>query len=164
MTCEVAVMSKYAIVIAADSAVTTTDNNGLERYSTGGNKIFQLSNEQQVGAMIFGSAMLDGVPSEIIIKPYRATAADTSYATLAKYCAGFFTFVNNAAHLFPTEDLDKNYRQRTVAAARRLITIGIQADGTIGDASKPDQDRRFAWQQWPIVVEIRTMKLFQYLR
>jgi hypothetical protein len=148
MTCEVAVMNKYAIVIAADSAVTTTDSNGLERYSKGGNKIFQLSNDQPVGVMIFGSAMLDGMPWEIIIKAYRASAAGTSYATLAEYCAAFFTFVKNASHLFSATDRDKNYRDCLNAAARKLLGRGRSDRPVIDDATKSVAERKAAWEQF----------------
>jgi hypothetical protein len=147
MTCEVAVMNKYAVVIAADSAVTTTDSNGLERYSKGGNKIFQLSNEQPVGVMIFGSAMLDGMPWEVIIKAYRASAAGTSYATLSEYCAAFFTFVKNAKHLFPAGDRNRNYQSFINEAARHLLTTGREADVTINDSTKTDVERKAAWDK-----------------
>jgi hypothetical protein len=145
MTCEVAVLNKYAVVIAADSAVTTTDSNGHERYSKGGNKIFQLSNEHPVGVMIFGSAMLDGMPWEVIIKAYRTAAANTGYATLSEYCAAFFTFVKNAGHLFPAADRDRNYRDWLNEAAIRLLRAGRQADATIDDATKTDAERKAAW-------------------
>lgn len=148
MTCEVAVMNKYAIVIAADSAVTTTDSSGLERYSKGGNKIFQLSNDQPVGVMIFGSAMLDGMPWEIIIKAYRSSAAGTSYAALAEYCAAFFTFVKNAGHLFSAADRDKNYRDCLNAAARDLLQSGRSTFPVIDDTSKTNAERKAAWEQF----------------
>lgn len=148
MTCEVAVMNKYAVVIAADSAVTTTDSNGLERYSKGGNKIFQLSNEQPVGVMIFGSAMLDGMPWEVIIKAYRAASAGTSYSTLSEYCAAFFTFVKNAGHLFSAADRDGNFRTCINEAARRILLAGREADPSIDDATKTDVERKTAWDQY----------------
>jgi hypothetical protein len=148
MTCEVAVLNKYAVVIAADSAVTTTDSNGSERYSKGGNKIFQLSNEHPVGVMIFGSAMLDGMPWEVIIKAYRAAAAGTSYATLSEYSAAFFTFVKDAGHLFSAADRDRNYRDCINEAARRLLSTGREADETIDDPTKPDAERKAAWDEY----------------
>jgi hypothetical protein len=148
MTCEVAIMNKYAVVIAADSAVTSTDERGDERYSKGGNKIFQLSKAAPIGVMIFGSATLDGVPWEIIIKTFRAGLNDTTYGTLAEYSAAFFQFVKNSPQFFPQADLDKNYQSFINASALRLLRMGRDSKPLIDDATKPDADRKAAWDEF----------------
>ena len=59
MTAEVCIMNRLAVVLAADSAATVSQWTGSkyeERYFKGSNKIFQLSDHQPVGLMIFDSA------------------------------------------------------------------------------------------------------------
>jgi hypothetical protein len=59
VTAEVCIMNRLAVVLAADSAATVSQWTGSkyeERYFKGSNKIFQLSDHQPVGLMIFDSA------------------------------------------------------------------------------------------------------------
>ena len=145
MTCEVAIMNKYAVVIAADSAVTTSDGMGAVRYSKGGNKIFQLSHHEPVGIMIYGAATLEGVPWEIIIKAFRDQLRDASFSKLPEYGVAFFNFVKSAQYLFPDADIRANYRKRLNAAAVRLIEEGKQKYPEIADLTIADQIRKLRW-------------------
>lgn len=148
MTCEVAIMNKYAVVLAADSAVTTRDGKGADRYSKGGNKIFQLSRHEPVGVMIYGAATLNGVPWEIIIKSFRATLGDGKFPTLREYAVSFFNFVKSAKQLFPNDDLAISYRRCLNAAAIRLLNEGREANAAIGDASLSADVRKAAWADY----------------
>lgn len=148
MTCEVAIMNKYAVVIAADSAVTSTDGNGASRYSKGGNKIFQLSRHQPVGVMIYGAATLDGVPWEIIIKAYRDVLGDSKLPNLCDYAVAFFNFVKSAKHFFPESDLDLNYRRCLNAAATKLLDEAKDASPIIFDTQEANDVRKAAWDDF----------------
>lgn len=145
MTCEVAIMNKYAVVIAADSAVTSTDGSGASRYSKGGNKIFQLSRHQPVGVMIYGAATLDGVPWEIIIKAYREVLGDSKLPKLNDYAVAFFNFVKSAHHFFPEVDLTKNYRRCLNSAATKLLDEATNEHPVILDVTAADEVRKAAW-------------------
>jgi hypothetical protein len=145
MTCEVAVMNKYAVVIASDSAVTTSDQNGVERYSKGGNKIFQLSHFEPVGVMLFGSATLNGVPWEIIIKAFRDHIGRQSHPKLEGYSKAFFDFVKSAHHIFPANDIDRNYADLLAASAAQLLREAIAQHAIISDTTQTDADRIAAW-------------------
>jgi hypothetical protein len=145
MTCEVAVMNKYAVVIAADSAVTTASGNGNERYSKGGNKIFQLSRQEPVGVMIHGSAMLDGVPWEIIIKNFRDKLGSQAHPALQDYATAFFNFVKTADFFFPQADLDRKLFDRVLRIVLDLIKQARQTVAAIDDAAKNTQERQAAW-------------------
>lgn len=106
MTCEIAIMNRQAIALAADSATTVTqwiDGKQEQRFFKGTNKIFQLSNEQPVGVMIFGSATLHEVPWELIIKEFRRHLADKSFNDLSGYAGEFFDYVKGHSVLFPHE-------------------------------------------------------------
>ncbi|EQD51878.1 hypothetical protein B2A_06767, partial [mine drainage metagenome] len=71
MTCEVAVMNKRGIALAADSAVTLSDNKGNAKkiYHTA-EKLFSLSPELPVAIMTYGAADIMGVPWETVVKVY----------------------------------------------------------------------------------------------
>src|SRR6266852_1139808 len=56
VTSEICVMNRHALVLAADSAATVSSWVGgrrEERYFKGSNKIFQISNSEPIGAMIY---------------------------------------------------------------------------------------------------------------
>lgn len=78
MTAEMAIMNKSAIALAADSAVTSS---GGKIYNSV-NKLFTLSKYFPVGVMIYGSAEVNSVPWETIIKIYRKNLGDRSFGTL----------------------------------------------------------------------------------
>ena len=62
-------------MLAADSAATVTRWSGdvkETRLFRSVNKVFDLSRHQPVGVMIFGDAVIQGVPWETIIKMYRS--------------------------------------------------------------------------------------------
>ena len=67
MTCEVAVMNKRGIALAADSAVTLGDGKKIYQSAE---KLFSLSPTIPVAIMTYGSADMMGVPWETIIKIY----------------------------------------------------------------------------------------------
>jgi hypothetical protein len=145
MTCEVAVMNKYALVIAADSAVTTTNGDGAERYSKGGNKIFQLSRHEPVGVMIYGSAMLNGVPWEIVIKNYRDVLGATKFPTLQEYATAFFDFVKTATRFFPRADLDEYLWENVLRIALAILSEGRKKSPVLDDATSSNEQRTEAW-------------------
>ena len=70
MTAEVAVLNKLAVALAADSAVTISSGAQAKIYNTV-NKIFELSDRQPIGVMIYGGLNFMGLPLEVIIKEYR---------------------------------------------------------------------------------------------
>src|SRR5579872_5903194 len=89
MTCEVAVMNRRGIALAADSAVTVGEGDKI--YHTA-EKLFALAQSTPVGIMTYGSADLIGVPWEIIIKMYSQSLAGRRFDTLDQYANDFFRF------------------------------------------------------------------------
>jgi hypothetical protein len=67
MTCEVAVMNKRGIALAADSAVTLGASRKI--YHTA-EKLFSLSSSVPIAIMTYGSADMMNVPWETVIKVY----------------------------------------------------------------------------------------------
>ncbi|MCL4820996.1 MAG: hypothetical protein KJ067_17800 [Vicinamibacteria bacterium] len=95
MTAEVAVLNKYAVALAADSAVTVTGAARVKTYNSA-NKLFSLSAHEPVGVMVYNSAEVDCVPWETIIKEFRGklTAARPQ---LSEYFQELMSFIRGGA-------------------------------------------------------------------
>lgn len=142
MTCEVAVLNKYAAVLAADSAVTYTNGDGEARYSKGGNKIFQLSHTEPVGIMIFDAAAVCGMPWEVLIKAYRNEhLKDTQFDTVADYADNFFSFLRSAASPISKEIRETSFVEGLQRAALHVVKHLEQVEPSIVDRSLPDAGR-----------------------
>lgn len=123
MTAEIAIMSRTAVVLAADSATTvTTWKNGKaeKRYFKGANKLYELSRGGPVGLMIYGSADLQIVPWELYIKSFRESLAREQFDRLQTYSEKFFDFVQHNDRLFSKESKNETLIGYLAAAAYRL--------------------------------------------
>jgi len=99
-------MNRLGVVLAADSATTVKYWNGNAeevRYFKGANKIFQLSDNQPVGIMIYNAVDALRVPWEVIIKEFRRELGTKSFNTISGYADEFLEFVNQDQRLFPAE-------------------------------------------------------------
>lgn len=142
MTCEVAVLNKYAAVLAADSAVTYTNGSGEARYSKGGNKIFQLSQSEPVGIMIFDAAAVCGMPWEVLIKAYRNEHLKANqFDTVADYADSFFSYLRSNASPISNELRETSLLQGLQRAALHVLKQLEQAEPAIVDRTLSDADR-----------------------
>lgn len=110
MTCEVAVMNKYGVALAADTAATF--GRGQKIYHAA-EKIFQLSQFPPVGLMISGSAEVMDMPWETVIKTYSRQASGRRFQRLEQYAEDFLRWVEEATVLFPA-DLQRDWFRDTV--------------------------------------------------
>jgi hypothetical protein len=101
MTCEVAVMNRRGIALAADSAVTLGE--GEKIYHTA-EKLFSLSSSVPVAIMTCGAADMMSVPWETVIKIYAEKLGSRKFDTLDQYATDFLSFIEGATTLFPAED------------------------------------------------------------
>lgn len=142
MTCEISIMNRQAIALAADSASTVTQwvNGSLEkRFFKGTNKIFQLSDYHPVGVMIYGSADIHKVPWELVIKDFRRYLADKSFNDLPGYASEFFSFICKHNKFFP-EDMKRDV---FVEMAARAAAIGLVIDASKSESvKKADSDTK----------------------
>lgn len=123
MTAEIAIMSRTAVVLAADSATTVTswkDGQQERRYFKGANKLYELCRSGPVGLMIYGSAALQGVPWELPIKAFRESLGQDQYDSLATYPEHFFEFVEHNDKLFSAETKSQALINLVGAASFRL--------------------------------------------
>jgi hypothetical protein len=98
MTCEVAVMNKLGVALAADSAVTLGD--GRKTYHNA-DKLFPLSPAVPVGIMTYGAAEMMGVPWETVIRIYTQQFGGRKFDRLEQYALDVLRFIESADSLFP---------------------------------------------------------------
>lgn len=108
MTAEIAVFNKSAVALAADSAVTISGGDGINKIYNGADKLFALSKHHPVGIMVFGSASICGIPWEMIIKEFRKKIGNEHFNTVGEYAQKFWDFLCDGEHLIP-RDLRENY-------------------------------------------------------
>ncbi|MGP5105193.1 hypothetical protein [Pseudomonas helleri] len=168
MTAEIAIMSRTAVVLAADSATTVTswkDGQQEKRYFKGANKLFELSRVGPVGLMIYGSADLHGVPWELPIKAYREALDQDQYDKLETYPQRFFEFVEKEEKLF-SEDAKSKALFDVVAAALYRLQIRIAHHASVEEiddlAGKTDQEINEALQR--VEVDLDELPLPPLLR
>jgi hypothetical protein len=91
-------MNKIGVSLAADSAVTI--GGGTGKIYTSADKLFQLSVKYPVGAMIYGSSSLNGIPWETIVKIYRRNLGDKSFNTIEEYAQDLISYLDKNNDLF----------------------------------------------------------------
>jgi hypothetical protein len=126
MTAEIAIMNRSAVVLAADSATTVTswnDGQPEQRYFKGANKLFELSRHSPVGLMIYGSAALQGVPWELVIKSFREDLGDKKHDSLKGYADHFFDYVQNNDRLFSEDARLQSLTDLVGGAGYRLQSL-----------------------------------------
>src|ERR1051326_2740250 len=124
MTAEIAIMNKWGVALAADSAVTIETSESVKIYNT--NKLFMLSKYQPVGIMVYGNAELMGLPWESIIKRYRKEELkDTCFKQLKEYGDHFISYLDKNVFLFPEEIQKDNVYLTTFSYFYELINKDI---------------------------------------
>lgn len=145
MTSEVLMLNKDAVVVAADSAVTT-GRAPHPRYSKAANKIFDVSRHGNVALTIYGSADIDRVPWELAAKLFRSTDGQNSQrARLLDYQAALLAYLQANASLFPQTVRDDLLKRRLFAAAVHVLAQVERADKTFTDLSAGAAVRQAAW-------------------
>jgi hypothetical protein len=107
MTCEVAVMNKHGIALAADSAVTI---GAGEKIYHGAEKLFALSPSMPIGVMTYGNANLMGVPWEIVIKSYGRQLGGQKFERVEQCALDFLRFIETNNVFFPATLQERRFR------------------------------------------------------
>lgn len=158
MTCEVAVMNRLGVALAADSAVTFTQvhvDRQERTFATGANKIFQLTEYEPVGAMVFNNANLQGVPWEVIVKAFRAEFGAQHFGTLAEYVNALQDFILNHPVLFPATHRESEFQTLCAKSAFQLLEIAQNHHPILWD---PDRSANHP-QEWAALAEAMTRLL-----
>lgn len=120
MTCEVCIMNRHGIVLAADSATTVTewiDGKYQPRYFKGANKILLLSHHKPVALMTYGSADLQGLPWETITKEFANTIKQKSFNETHEYACELFDFISSNVPFFS----ESHRKEQFLSHVRRVI-------------------------------------------
>jgi hypothetical protein len=144
MTCEVVVMNRHAVALAADSAVTVTqwvDGKEEKRFFKSVNKVFQLSKAHPIGMMIYGSGDLQAVPWELIAKEYRKHLGDKAFDTVEQYAQDFFSFIQTNSGIFPREYQEELFVADCVKAAIRVYVHEIDSNENFKQANDENKKR-----------------------
>jgi hypothetical protein len=165
MTCEVLVMNRLGLVLAADSAITFTskDDAGVKTsFSAGANKIFQLSNHEPVGVMIFNNAGLQNIPWEIIIKSFRTYLGENKYDTMAEYAVALHDFIIANKSLFPDEHKDSHLKKLIINALIFLLDVSRSNFPELVDPTKV-AEHASKWDEYKkVLLVLATLELPPY--
>jgi hypothetical protein len=145
MTCEVAIMNRRAVVLAADSALTAStwvDGKSETRYFKGSNKIFHSSEYHPVGLMTYDNADLQKVPWELIIKAYRAGLGDKSFNSIEDYGNDLFDFIRKNVDILPIEERDAYFHDKVREVTFHQIYHVLNSD--VFKAATTDDARQAA--------------------
>ncbi len=112
MTCEIAVMNKRGIALAADTAVTLGDGIKIYHHSE---KLFPLRFAAPVAILTYGSAEIMGVPWEVVIRSYAQHLGDRHFDRLSEYAAEFLRFIEGSSVFFP-EAAQRDWFRYTVGS------------------------------------------------
>lgn len=143
MTSEVLILNKRAVVLGADSAVTTSGGDH-PRYSKSANKIFELSRNGNVAATIFGAATVDLLPWEIALKLFRTQLGSASFSRLDEYSAALLKFLSGNNKLFPAE-LRRSWIESQFDEAVKVALKEMSR--RIFDPDVPLSERRSCWAE-----------------
>lgn len=147
MTSEVLIFNKRGVVVAADSAVTTSarSSNGRPRYAKTATKIFELANSGNVAIAIFGGAAIDQVPWEVAIKLYRKSLGTAQLPTVAAYADSLLAFLAANPALFPPALLDGFAVQQFEQAAVEVMKRAGAIDGRCADVNATPAEHEAGW-------------------
>jgi hypothetical protein len=146
MTCEIAIMNRQAIALAADSATTITrwvEGKQEHRFFKGSNKIFQLSNHHPVGVMIFGTAALHEVPWEVIIKDFRHRLGNSSFRGLSGYADALFDYIKSHELLYPASYRLGILKEAVAETVSMHLYLASQTDAVKTASTKEEKQKAY---------------------
>lgn len=92
MTAEIAVLNKLAVTLAADSAVTI-GTGGAQKVYNSADKIFEITNFDAIGLMVYNNPEVQGIPIEVIAKRYRDKVCKSSSPTVFAFAENFLAYL-----------------------------------------------------------------------
>lgn len=98
MTCEVIVMNRYGLAVAADSAVTLLSSD-VFKISDRASKIYRLSDNAPAGITAYGRDGFMGAPWDALVGAYREQRGNKGLATLEEHARDFLEFLKNQREL-----------------------------------------------------------------
>ncbi|MGJ8619753.1 MAG: hypothetical protein ACSHWN_05425 [Methylophilaceae bacterium] len=145
MTSEVLMLNKEAVVIAADSAVTT-GRYPHPRYSKSANIIFDLSVHGNVALTIYASADIDNVPWNLAVKQFRKVdQKEVERPKLANYQEALISYLEKNSSLFPAKVLNETLKIRLFKASTYVLNILEHLYPDFTNSERTKKERKTAW-------------------
>lgn len=145
MTALVSIMNKKAAVLAADSAVTISQGGKTRIYNTA-NKIFRLSNNKPVGAMVYDSSQFMKTPWDVLFKLYRDRHSNKSFDTLKEYAEDFLDFLKSEKHCNSAENQIDWFTTELYSHYDKVKSIANQ-ECEVALQENPDADAQKLFQE-----------------
>ena len=144
VTSEVLILNKRAVVLGADSAVTTSGGEH-PRYSKSANKIFEISGNGRIAAAIYGNANIDLVPWELVLKLFRIHLGAATFNTVKEYSGALVAFLSGNDQLFPPALRASWVEQQFDTALKLVLEEATRSSPNVTENSVPLEDRAERW-------------------
>ena len=119
MTAIVGVLNKRAAVMAADSAVTVSNDKGVKVYNTA-TKIFKLSDEHPIGVMMYDNVEFMGTPWDLIFNLYRQERGSRACSSVQEYAEAFIHFLKDH-DCFSSNESRENYLIQEISSYYNMV-------------------------------------------
>lgn len=106
MTAEIAIINRSAVTLATDSAITLSVH-GQEKIYNCADKLFELSDRDPIGVMVYNNLEYMGIPLEVVIKNFRKHFSNEHYASVEAAAEAFFKYLQH--DLVPDPELQRKY-------------------------------------------------------
>jgi hypothetical protein len=93
MSAEIAILNKLAVALATDSAVTVSSGDQEHKTYDSADKLFDLSNKNPIGIMIYNGLQFMQAPLQVLIAEYRASCR--SFDTVHEAAHDFLRYLND---------------------------------------------------------------------
>jgi hypothetical protein len=94
MTAEIAIVNRGAVTLAADSAMTLQVRGAKKIYSST-DKIFELSERDPIGLMIYNNLDFMGAPLDVLVKHFRNSRYCCGFAEMSAAAPAFFQYLTD---------------------------------------------------------------------
>lgn len=119
MTAIVGILNMRAAVMAADSAVTVSNDKGVKIYNTA-TKNFSLSDVHPIGVMIYDNVEFMGTPWELIFNLYRKERGCIACHSVQEYAESFIGFQKDN-DFFSSEESREDYLLQEISAFYNVV-------------------------------------------
>jgi len=121
MTAEIAILNKTAVAMAADSAVTISAGRKQEKVFDSADKLFELSQSQPIGVMVYNTMSFMEIPLPPLIKEFRGK--NGTYKTVEKAAESFRLFLNEVG-----QDSSVDVKKRVISSIIYDVLAQVQKD------------------------------------
>ena len=122
MTVVVGILNKKGVAISADSATTNDMTNNAtgeneKKVVNSGNKMLRLSDKTPISIMIVDSALLVGIPWDVIIRWYRKQLGDRQLSTVEEAKKDFMKTIGKQAFFLSGCQSNQRFNETTLVFA-----------------------------------------------